>query len=487
MESALRVVRNSVFLIAGQLFGVGVNLGTIALISRYLPLEQFGDYGFILAISMTFMVLTDMGGNRIAIREMARNLDRAREIFSIALILRCGLSVVSFFAIVATVHLTSASPAVIHSTYLAGLASVVFILGDVYLGVFMAYERMEYNALLQLVTETVYLLAVLAVVEFDLGLDGIFSALLVSYVVRFLAGHVMLRTAFFRPRLYWDLPMLVWILREGVPIGINRLLRKASFRVDTFVLQLMRTRQEVGIFHGVYRVILVILFVPRMITDALFPSFARYAEESSEQMAFAFEKSFKFLLILVLPLILVVFLAADPIVRLLLGKKFAEGGPLLQLFSLVWGLTFFSVLCNKVLNAAGRQGLATLASAACLGVNVVLDIALIPYFGYMGAAAATAAAEFALLVVSLRMVSRHVCRTVPASVLAKPLFAFVLALATAWVFSGGREALLVAVALPVYAATLLLTTPFDDDELAVLRAIGRKVRRRVLRPVPSAR
>jgi O-antigen/teichoic acid export membrane protein len=394
---------------------------------------------------------------------------------------------VSFFAIVVTVRLASDSPAVIHSTYLAGLASVLFILGDVYLGVFMAYERMEYNALLQLITETVYLLGVLAAVEFDLGLDGIFSALLVCYVVRFLAGYVVLCKAFFRPRFHWDLTMFVWIFREGVPIGINRLLRKASFRVDTFVLQLMRTRQEVGIFHGVYRLILVLLFVPRMITDALFPSFARYADESPEQMAFAFEKSFKFLLILVLPLILAVSLAADPIVRLLLGNKFAEGGPLLQLFSLVWGLTFFSVLCNKVLNAADRQGLATLASAACLGVNVVLDVALIPYFGYMGAAAATAAAELALLVVSLRLVSRHVCRTVPAAVLAKPLFAFALALAAAWVFSGGREGLVVAVALPVYVATLLLTATFDEDELAVLRAIGRKVRRRVLRPVPSAR
>ena len=81
---------------------------------------------------------------------------------------------------------------------------------------------------------------------------------------------------------------------------------------------------------------------------------------------------------------LVVFFDAEGIVVLLLGKNFASTGGLLQLFCLVWGVSFFSVLCDKVLNASSHQRLATIATACCVAVNLALDPALIPSFGYMG-------------------------------------------------------------------------------------------------------
>ena len=57
-EAVFRVIRNSESLMAGEMYGVSVNLVTVGILSRYLPLDVFGDYGFDPAVSMTFMVLT---------------------------------------------------------------------------------------------------------------------------------------------------------------------------------------------------------------------------------------------------------------------------------------------------------------------------------------------------------------------------------------------------------------------------------------------
>lgn len=479
METAVRVIKNSFFLMSGQVYSVLVNLLAIALISRYLPLEVFGDYGLITAVASIFMVLTDMGGGQIAIREMSRDLARAREIFAATLILRCLFSLISFGTIVLMVHFTSDSPQVLRAAYIAALGVAFFFIGDVSPIVFTAYERMEFSAILKFIAETCYILGIVAIIYFDFGLDGIFMALLLSYVARLIAGLLIVAKKFFRPRIFWDFQTLKWISKEALPLGINRLLRKASFRIDTILLQILRTREEVGLFHGVYRIILIILFIPRMITDALFPLFSRYAEESQDAMDFAFMKSFKFLLILVLPLTLVVFLLAQPIVLLLLGNKFAQAVPLLQLLSLVWGVTFFSVLCNKALNASNHQALATVAVGICLAVNLLLDLMLIPLFGYLGAAMATLAAEVVLLLASFYFIaSRRVCRVSLRHVVPKPLLAASTATLLAYALAGWPLLLSVVVALLTYILMLFISNTFDKEEFNVLKALGQKVRRR---------
>jgi O-antigen/teichoic acid export membrane protein len=475
---ALRVIRNSSLLMAGEIYGVSVNLVTVAILSRYLPLEVFGDYGFILAVSMTFMVLTDMGAGPIAIREIARDLHRAEKVFAATVILRCLLSAVTFLAIVGMVRMTSDSPAVLEAAFISAIGVVVFFLGDVPQIVFMAHERMQFNAIVKVAAETVYLAGIATVAFLDFGLSGVFLASLASYAARLAIGLLILKRSFFSPRLTWDPALLRWLFLEALPIGANRLLRKVSFRIDTILLQVLRTREEVGIFHGIYRLVLVVLFVPRMITDALFPLFARYSEGSSVAMAVSFEKSMKFLLILVLPLMLVVFVGADEIVALLLGKNFASSCRLLQLFSLVWGVSFFSVLCNKVLNASNHQRLATIATACCVAVNLALDLALIPSFGYTGAAVATLCAETVLLVVGFRFVSTRICRVTVVSVLWKPAFAGASAALVAAVFSSSAPWMRASVALATYSSLLLALGVFDRSELDVLRALGLQLRRR---------
>jgi O-antigen/teichoic acid export membrane protein len=255
-------------------------------------------------------------------------------------------------------------------------------------------------------------------------------------------------------------------------------MRKASFRIDTILLQVFRTRAEVGIFHGVYRIILALLFIPRMITDALFPVLARYAEDTSGGLSFIFEKAVKSLLILALPLTLTVTILAEPIVVLILGAGFASAAPLLQLMSLVWAATFFSVLCNKVLNAANHQHLATVATAVCLAATVALDLLLIPRLGTLGAGLATLVGELVVFLTSLYfVVSRRLCAMPPLTVFAKPLLASLVAAVAAYALPASFPLIRGAVALCVYGLVLFFSKAIDDEERVVIRALLHRVTR----------
>jgi len=471
MRTVARVAQNSIALMSGQVYGVVINLLAISILARYLSLATFGEYGFVLAVCVTLSMLADMGINRIAIREIAREEDRNHEIriLTAVVINKAFLSLLSFAAIVLVVWASSGSPRMVLGTTVCALATIIKIIGDIPEAIFKAYERMKNNALLKIVEDTSYILGVLVVVVFDLGLIGIFVALLISAVIRVLLGIVILSRGYFLPHLGWDLNLMKWIFTEALPIGLNRIFRKAALRIDTIVLNLLRTPQEVGIFHGVYRIILIASIIPFNITEALFPIYSRYARDSQESLRIVFEKSFKFLLILVLPLILTAFVLARPIVHLLLGEKFLTAAPLMQVLVLLLGFRFFTILCTKVLNASNQQKRATYASGVALGVNVVLDFLLIWLYGYMGAAFATLISDMILFGVSMVYVKRHVCPFDLRSIVTKPLGLIVLAGAVAFCLKPVNGALAVGLPLALYVSLLFAFKVFEDDELGVMR------------------
>ena len=55
-------------LMLGRIYHAVLNLFAVALIARYLKVDVFGEYAFISVVCNIFMVVTDMGINRIGIR-----------------------------------------------------------------------------------------------------------------------------------------------------------------------------------------------------------------------------------------------------------------------------------------------------------------------------------------------------------------------------------------------------------------------------------
>lgn len=463
----------------GHGYGTIINLIATAIIARYLPLEVFGDYGYILAICMTFSVVTDMGTNQIMIREIARDKNRSQEIFSAGFLLNVLLSFLTASLIIVVVHVTTEGQHITNATYILTLAVLIYMLGDNFDIVFKAYEQMKYNAYLKIIEETTFIAGIVTIVVLDLGLYGVFSAYLFAYTIRFITGYLFTSSNFFKPRLKWNLPAMKWILRESFPIGITRIFRKTTFRIDTILLKLFRTRAEVGVFHGVYRIIIIAMFIPRDITDSLFPVMSRYAYGPKESITAIFEKSFKIILILTLPLIFTAFMASDKIITLILGSNFTHAAPLMQLLTLAWGFMFFSVLCNKILNATNHQRFTTIAVGICLLVNVIMDLITIPYLGYLGAGISTLISEIVLFTLSYSFISKHVCDMSLGKVVFKPLVAALVAALMGLVFGGSHVLFITLINFIVYISMLYFLGVFKDEELDMMKDIVYKIRRKI--------
>ncbi|HKC82813.1 MAG TPA: polysaccharide biosynthesis C-terminal domain-containing protein, partial [bacterium] len=174
-----------------------------------------------------------------------------------------------------------------------------------------------------------------------------------------------------------------------------------------------------------------------------------------------------------------IFVLAAPLTSLLLGPGFGPSEPALRILSLALGVAFVNSAFIGALNASDRQISFTWAAGWSLVVNVALNLALIPLFGYKGASWATVATELALGVVGWILTARHVGRL--------PVFALSWRVVVAGLVMGiaiyplqtlhGVElAIPIVAGAVVYGVAVLLLRAVTFDEIAWARralALGR--------------
>jgi O-antigen/teichoic acid export membrane protein len=313
-------------------------------------------------------------------------------------------------------------------------------------------------------------------IHLDFGLHGIFGALLLSHFARVLSGMAMTSRKFFKPQPSWNLSLCLYVLKEAYPIGINRILRKTSFRIDTVLIKMMRTASEVGIFHGAYRIILVLTLIPQSINQALFPMISRLAVESQNSLSQLLERIVKILLIMVIPLVASLILLSEDVILLVLGESFRTATSALMVLSLVWGIMFFNDLFVRSLNASNRQSLGTKAVAVCLVVNVIADIFLIYAFGYFGAVIATLLGEMSLFLGAYYFVSRNVAKISWGKVVLKPLFAGIVMAAVMFGLNPISRVLALLVGTATFFLGIILSKSLDQEEMKIIRENLLKIR-----------
>ncbi len=145
----------------------------------------------------------------------------------------------------------------------------------------------------------------------------------------------------------------------------------------------------------------------------MFPALARYSQKSTVDTSRLAERGLRFMLVVALPLAWFTSLAARPLIEWFArGNTGADPGQfessITVLRVVIWGLPFQAAnhVLNRTLIAAGRERVFVTIGVAALVVNVVLNLVLIPRYGYYGAGVATVFTLAQSMVLHLYFVQR---------------------------------------------------------------------------------
>jgi O-antigen/teichoic acid export membrane protein len=200
-----------------------------------------------------------------------------------------------------------------------------------------------------------------------------------------------------------------WLVRESVPIGAVNIVLIMYLAVDVILLSRLAGESAAGIYAAPMRIFGTLLFAPTINATVLFPRLSATAVSDRASFARLCDGAIR----VILGVTVLAALGASTVGRGLMvevfGGEFADSGPVLLVMAVALVPTSLNMIAHRMLVALNRQGIWTWVMLGALAIKVVLDVALIPAFDRatgnpaLGAAAALALAEAAMMVVALRL------------------------------------------------------------------------------------
>jgi len=199
-------------------------------------------------------------------------------------------------------------------------------------------------------------------------------------------------------------------LKVSLPVIAIESFALMMTNMDILLLDLFVPPDQIAVYFAAARTIALIAFVHFSVTAAVTPKFTTlYAEGDIEGLRGFLNESRKWTFIPSLIGGIVLLTLGKPILWLF-GSEFMVGYP--AMFALVVGLLArsFAGPLQGLMIATGQQNTAAMAMGSVVLVNLAFNLLLIPRFGLVGAATATAISfsiESLLLYVAARRVLSH--------------------------------------------------------------------------------
>lgn len=250
---------------------------------------------------------------------------------------------------------------------------------------------------------------------------------------------------------------------------------------DIIMLGWLKGSSQSGIYSAAYGAATMVPLALGTLRYMLLPTFSRLRSEGSDsRIKQIYRTSSRWILSATLPLFGAMSVFSEQILSLSFGGAYAEGSLALSVLSTGFLFQAISGPNKPVLMSSGKTKEVLIGAGTVVLVNVIMNVALIPGFGLLGAAVSLTLGLIAGRTVYLVLVNRDL-DIVPFSKLhVPPIKAFVAATAPASVFElayspSPKIGVLSGLAyMGIYCLILVNLGGLTEDDLELLDSIGQK-------------
>lgn len=450
---------------------VNLALGVVvtALVARALGDAGFGQWSTILVVVQLTAYFTSFGIENVVVREVAADPDREGDWLGALLALRALLSVPAIALGLVVVLLIQESNAMLVAGVVL-LAQAPFNVGASLRVVHQLRVRNWVPMAVLTLNSVLWGAAVVVIYLQDGGLVPLAVAMTVTGALTATVQAVAaIKIA--RPRLRPSREATRRLALVGLPVGFAGLLAMAYARIDQLIVFVVAGSAEAGLYGAEYRIVEQAHLVPVSLMTTLMPILAVAWTENRERMLRIAWLAAEYLAIGSLGGLAVAIVVAEPLTVLLYGAEFEAAAPALPVLGGAFVFICFGYLTGSLLLIAGMQRRLVTIGLVGLVINVAGNLALVPVWGFMGAAWMTLVTEAIVVGTAAWMLRRALGLGWP--VLGR-MSRILAAAAVLGVGLGGLRAvgvplggLLVAAAL-AYPGLLFGLRAVDVDELRVL-------------------
>jgi O-antigen/teichoic acid export membrane protein len=398
-----RAVSNAVVILGARVISRLVSLVVVIVLANALGPNGYGRYTTLIAYSALVSVIADLGFNPLYTREAARNRPEIGAYLGTLLVLKVALAAAAMVVLAIALRFGAGLQELI-------LPGAVLLAATAYANLlrntFYAVGRAEFDAVAIIAEIAIQAGLIIAGARAHAGVTFFVWAYVASFAFTILYSLVVIRVfRLGRVRLGFDLNLVRRWFPLALPFAFTFFLTNLYFRADVPILQHFRSYAEVGWYQFAYKPFEALQFVPLAIQAVVYPLLGVYFVSDASRLKTAYTRFFKVLILLGWPLTVGTFILAHPIGRLF--RLYVQSEASLRILAFAIVFLFANSAFYAMLNATNRQHLNAWATGLAAGINIALNLVLIPLYGYLAASVTTVLTEASLCTLGWWFVQRH--------------------------------------------------------------------------------
>jgi O-antigen/teichoic acid export membrane protein len=385
-----KIFSNASWLVAEQVFRLGLGLVVNIVIARYLGPKLFGVWSYALSLSAFLATFIYLGLNSVLVREILHHPSEVDVLLGSTFILKALGGCVAYCTLLAIafgVHDIGSLEFWVLLYVGVGLVLRPFEVIDFW---FQSKTQSKYSVCAKSTAfctaslfklTLVYFGSSIVILSTSTLMESALAAFLLIVIYRQQGGR--LRLWKFSLRKSFELLSKSWLL---IASGFFALV---YLKIDQIMLRWMIGQNEVGIYSVAVKFSEAWFFIPAVVAASVFPTLVEQKSKSEERYLKSIQKILDWLIIIAFCVALLMTFAGEPMIVTLYGKEYARAAPMLTIQ--VWAglFVFMRAIFSKWLVIEDFLKFSLISHAFGAGANVVLNLSLIPHFAGTGAAIAS--------------------------------------------------------------------------------------------------
>lgn len=385
-----KYLSNTSWLFGEKIFNIVIGLLITVWMARYLGPEQFGTLNYAISFVALFGILSSLGLNTLATKELLTHPENSPYImgtsFALSFIGALILLPIAAFSII----IVRPENELLYIMVLIIASGSIFSSFNIIKYWFESHVQAKNNVKVEMIINatSIAIKAVLLYMEAPL-IAFAWVILLQSILMAF--GYVYMYLSKSNKLSSWRVSFekVKYMLKEAYPLILSGAVFIFFVRIDQVMLGNMVGDEAVGIYAVAVRLSESWMFIPGIIASSFFPAMLNARKNDYKLYLQRTQHLLNIMALLGVSVAIVTMFISPIFINLIFGEHYSESAIVLVIH--IWGMLFYSIsiISFRYFIAEGLQIYSFYRAFAGLILNIVLNYFLIPLYGAVGAAIAT--------------------------------------------------------------------------------------------------
>lgn len=385
------VFKNTLFQIAIKVATSGTGFISAIIIARYLGVQGFGDYTKITSLVILFYLLVDFGLNAVFLQKEKqgsyfKELFYVRIFFSLffIIILNTSLFFLSYIDEFNRSFPIYVRFGILIFSFTIPTYSIILSTS----AIFQAKTRYDLGVWPNVVGSLAILILVAGAAFLSLPLYFIVFSFVLGGIIKGALSIKNTKQKIFPPII--DRVFVKQLLKESAPLGLMLVFNLIYFRADVFLLSLLSTTKDVGIYGLSYSFFEFLITLPLFLSNSIYPLLLKAQKKLPNFVLLV--RNYLFIFIFLSLVLIIVFWFASPLFYFIRKEFLLSMAPFrILLLSLPF---FFATNFLQWVLISQKQQKYLMSVYFFSGIaNIVLNIIFIPVGSYIASAIITGVSE----------------------------------------------------------------------------------------------